>query len=187
MANKKFVKGFYAQYKLAECCKKDDYRECFGYLLVDGRYIYATDGRVAVKANLNIVSNLTEAEIQLLDGKIIPMDTFKALQSEGAIEVTESGIVAFGSGYETTYTIKDKSEVKFPDVAKIMNDAAAKSGNVSRIGLSITRLNQLAKAIGTKQGNLKLDFISESSAVMVNAIGCKEDVVGLIMPMCISD
>lgn len=178
------VKGFYAQYKLAECCGDDNiYRPCFNYLLVEGRYIYASDGRVAVRASIDTVSNLTEEEMRLLDGKLIPRDTFKHLQREVEIKVASDGIVAIGKGYKTMYTLKDKTEVKYPNLQKIINESAGKTCTINGIGLSADKLRRVSMAMDASTSGVVLDFTGVNSVIIVRKNGSKEDIIGLVVPM----
>lgn len=187
---KNFIRGFYPEFKLAECCNDDQFRPVLNFLCVRGEYIYATDARIAVRARLTDVCNLADNEIALLDGKLIPSKTFKELQKASAIEVTADGIVVKDDFKTVTYAVFSEGEAsdygfKFPNVEAIISGNESKVLRVERIGISTARLSRLAKAIGADNTHCALGFTGDNNAVIVRGSDKDVDVIGILMPVLI--
>lgn len=189
---KNFIRGFYPEFKLAECCEDGAFRPVLNFLFVKGRYIYATDGRIAVRANMEVVSNLNDEEIALLDEKLIPSKTFKKLQSATAIEITDDGIVVKDDYCKTIHFVfdtKESSELgyNYPNVEGIFQQSIGKVYRNERVGLSTGRLARLAKAMNvTNSDGFALNFTGETGAILVrHANDNNEDICGIIMPIAL--
>lgn len=190
---KNFIHGFYPEYKLAECCEDDCYRPVLNFLCVRGTYIYATNAKIAIRANLHDVSNLTDDEIALLDGKLIPSKTFKELQKAETIEVTADGIVVKDLISTITYTAFKEGEAseygyKFPNVEAVISQHDGKVFRMERVGISTGLLARLAKAMDAKIDHFALNFSGDGQAIVVRHAKSADDtrdVVGIIMPVLV--
>lgn len=190
---KNFIHGFYPEHKLAECCEDDLYRPVLNFLCVRGTYIYATNAKIAIRANLHDVSNLTDDEIALLDGKLIPSKTFKALQKAEAIEVTADGIVVKDALSTTTYTVFSEGEAseygyKFPNVEAVISQHDGKVFRMERVGISAGLLARLVKAMDAKIDHFALNFSGDGQAIFVRhakSASNMQDVTGVIMPVLV--
>lgn len=84
----------------------------------------ATNGYVVVRLNLSVYSSLDDNVLKKLSGKYIHRDVWKMIHSAENIflnEENESSLIFIDGGVDAEVTIKDSSEITFPNYQSLVD------------------------------------------------------------------
>ena len=190
---KKFICGFYPQYKLHKVCADDDLRPIMGYLCFRNGNVYATDAHIAIAAPLSFVSNFNDEEKGLLEGKLIHATQFAQLlkMRETYIKETADGVqfeCKTGAG-ETVIMplLAEETLGKFPNVESVLESARTNAKEykqpVSYVGLKPSLLADLVAAMHAKI--VQLYFSDAANAIIVQDTDTSDKIRAIIMPCII--
>lgn len=180
-----FIRGFYPQYKLAECCEKGgSCRPEMEYIHFENGYAYATDAHVCVRVKVADISNFNDEEIERLNGQNLLAKAFKEIQKNGHVVVEDGQIVCDNMYNKTVYELLPDGEANFhfPNVASIMQSTLdRKDGGTTHIGISAELVSKLQKATDCRL--MRFDFNGEANAIKVTPAATKVlDFLAIIMP-----
>lgn len=190
---KKFICGFFPQYKLHKVCAGDDLRPVMGYLCFRNGNVYATDAHIAIAAPLSFVSTFSEEDKKLLEGKLIHATQFAQLlkMRETHVKETADGVqfeCKTGAGETVIIPILTEEALgKFPNVEVVLENAriSAKKNKqpLSHIGLNQSLLADLTAAMHAKIVNLY--FSDASHAITVQDADQTNEIRAILMPCII--
>ena len=83
----KILKGFRPNFKIHKVCANDDLRPAMWYVFFKDGNAYATDAHIAIVAPLSTISNFTDEEKKLLEGKLIHATQFAKLLTMRNVDI----------------------------------------------------------------------------------------------------
>ena len=105
--------------KMNLLCSKDGLRPTLNCIYFDDGNAIATDGHAMLVTPVSEISNLSDEDIEKLNGKLIDGNDYKDLLKFDVIKVESDGIVGIAkTGAETKYLFKD---YQFPNYKAVMN------------------------------------------------------------------
>lgn len=128
----KILKGFYPNFKIHKVCSDDELRPVFGYLYFKDGNVYATDSHIAIAAPLSTISNFTDEEKELIEGKLIHATQFAKLLTMRNVDIELVGekLCFYGTtkaGETVIIPLLDEETIgKFPNVYAILEQARKK-------------------------------------------------------------
>ena len=156
----KILKGFYPNFKIHKVCPNDDLRPEMGYVFFKDGNAYATDAHVAIVAQLSTISNFTDEEKKLLEGKMIHATQFAKLLTMRNIDIEFVGeklcfYCTTSAGETVILPLLDEETIgRFPNVERVITEAekSAKEEKepINRVGLNACLLADLASAINAE-------------------------------------
>lgn len=182
------TRGFRLPMHLA--ASKDGLRPAMTCVSFKDGYMYATDARVAVKAKVSEFTDFDEAEIAILNGRLIDAQIFKILYKTPFLEVTKDGIL--DKEKSILYMFKDNG-FKYPNVDAVIpmwDEHLSNDAKVNRMGLNPKKLNQLFSIMGHPNSTdmLKLSFHGPNKAILVENTGYNyRELVGVLMPVMLHE
>ena len=184
--------GFYKQYKLHQACANDGFRPAMEHIQFKNGYAYASDGHIAVKANLTAISALSPEDIEKLNGHYIHSSQWPLLLKYSNIEIGEGVINLIGeNGVKTVITLRDEVNgiTKFPDIEKLFApEKIDKEASLHAVGFSFKLLNKLRAAMGLSDKTvLRFTGYAADPIYVKGELSKFTDVQGLIMPMLLDD
>ena len=116
---KKNIYNFNKNAKMNLLCPKDELRPVLNCIYFDEGNAIATNGHVILVSPVKEISNLSDEDIEKLNGKLIDGNDYKDLLKFDVIRVETDGIVGIAkTGAETKYLFKDH---RYPKYKAIMN------------------------------------------------------------------
>ena len=106
-------------------CAKDDNRPAMECVYFKGDWAYASDGYIIVKNRISECSNLDEAMIQALDGKLLHSLFFKDMLKYDDILISDDGIECHKKNDKAFFYFADEN-LKYPDAEKVIQNHLAK-------------------------------------------------------------
>ena len=191
----KFIHGFFPNFKLHKVCASDGMRPVQGYLYFKDGNVYATDSHMAIAAPLSFVSDFTDEEKALLNGKLIHATQFEQLLKMRETYVKET---ADGAQFECTtrndktviIPIDDEEKVgEFPNV-EIVIESARKNVKENKQPISYVGLKPslLANLVAAMNATIVHFYFSDASHAMVVQDGDIENKIrAILMPCFITD
>ena len=190
----KILKGFLPNFKIHKVCATDDLRPAMYYVFFKHGNAYATDAYKAVSAPLSIISNFTDEEKELLEGKVIHGSQFAKLLTMRNIEIELFGEnLCFNcytkEGENVIIPILDEEKIgKFPNVEGAINKAEKEAKDeklpVNMVGLNARSLSDLASAINANI--IDFYFTQANHAIVVRNAEYPE-IRAIMMPYLIND
>ena len=190
--------GFYKEYKLHKACANDALRPSMQYICFKNGYAYATDARIAVRANLNAICALGQEDIDKLNGYLIHSSQYQLLLKYSTIEIGDGTITLIDPETKASTTIQlvklaaSKDEeletngkvIYFPDVDAIINKDAEHFES-DRVGFNYNLLGRIVSAMGLNGSRTGLRFTGNGRQMFILGVEPGIDVRGIIMPiMC---
>lgn len=179
-------KNFCSSFKVFKCAaQNDELRPAMNSVYFQNGYVYATDAHMLVRAKITDISNFTDEEVALLEGKSIHAKLLKSVYSHNFVEVKADGFHASDEkqGWEIVYLFNDEKTAPTPPNFEVIL-SKSEHAELDKIGLKANLLSKLTSAIGCGD-NTRLDFTGRSSQIKVSEIGNVLDIKGIIMPMMI--
>ena len=193
MAN--FIHGFFPNYKLHKVCVDDCLRPVYGYLFFKDGNAYATDAHIAIAAPLSFVSNFTDEEKELLEGKLIHATQFAQLlkMRETYVKETENGVqfeCKTKAGGTVIIPILTEEQIgKFPNVESVIAEADKNAKELctqfSRVGFKPSLLADLVAAMDAKI--IEFYFAEPAGAIVVRGHDKTNEIRAILMPCVIND
>ena len=192
---KKFICGFYPQYKLHKVCADDALRPVMGYLCFKNGNVYATDAYIAIAAPLSFVSTFSEEEQKLLEGKMIHATQFAQLlkMRELYIKETADGVqfeCKTGAGETVIIPLLTEEALgKFPNVEVLLESARTNAKEnkqpISYVGLKPSLLADLVAAMHAEI--VQLYFSDGAHAIIVKDADISNEIRAIIMPCLVEN
>ena len=174
---------------LHKVCGNYDLRPIMSYIYFDNGYAIASDGHILIKADINDISNFTDEEIELLNGKLLHSNQFKQIVKADEVTIEETGITAKYEYFEIKYLfhiLKDEKDrlIKYPNYQKIFD--GFKKNSLSSIGVNSRYLETLCSSVNACKA--KLSFNNCCNGILVNFPFTEMyNTIGLIMPLNIDE
>lgn len=188
---KNFIHGFFSNYKLHKVCGNDYLRLVQGYLFFKDGNVYATDAYMAIAAPLSFVSDFTDEEKGLLEGKLIHSTLFAQLlkMRETYVKETEDGAqfeckTTMGETVIIPLLTEEKLG-KFPNVEGILveteKNAKELGTQLPRVGFRPSLLANLASAMNA-QHIIEFYFTKPAGAIVVRDQDEINEIRAILMP-----
>jgi len=177
MAEKKDKKQTFNT-RLYECCADDELRPILQCVQFREGFAYATNGAVSIKQTLAFQSIINP---EMLDGKLLHRDSYKAIMAFEIAECQENGIECKNTNGQSAYfDYFDPKDQPIPNIPRAME---VKRGltSLTFIGIDPDSLILLNKAIYNPANNLRFQFTGIDSYILVDAVGV-DDQEAVMMP-----
>jgi hypothetical protein len=170
--------------KLHEACANDPLRPIFACVHFMNGFACASEGHIAIRQSLEYHSIINP---EMLDGKSLHKDNYKAIMGFEFAEANEDGIQCKDTDGRTAFYEYFKLEGDQPNFDKIFSDATSKGvKSVHFIGFNPVLLAKLAKALYCPDENIRCRFTGIDTTVLVDAVGV-ENQEAIIMPAILQD
>lgn len=183
--------NFSKRAKLYLCCSRDDLRPAMNNIYFDEGHAIATNGHIMICADLHDISNLSDVDIEKLNGKLLNGASYKELLKYPNICVTDNAIEAekpigiYGTMKASFGFTKDTTYPNYKSVLydiSVPEDEDKRVPNIFSVGFNTDSLKKIADSVGVKLLHLK--FFSKSGAVEVFFEDSDiTDTRGLVMPL----
>lgn len=190
----KILKGFYPNFKIHKVCRKDELRPAMGYVFFKYGNAYTTDSHVAIATPLSTISNFTDEEKELLEGKLIHATQFAKLLTMRNVNIELVGEKLYfycttQAGETVLIPLLDEETIgKFPNVESVMTEAELKAKDekdpINRVGLKASLLADLASAMNADF--MHFYFGRKNGAIVVRN-NIYPEIRAIIMPCMIDD
>ena len=190
----KILKGFYPNFKIHKVCRKDELRPVMEYVFFKDGNAYATDSHVAIVAPLSTISNFTEEEKKLLEGKLIHATQFAKLLTmrNVDIELVDEKLYFYcttQAGETVLIPLLDEETIgEFPNVESVIIEAERKAKDekdpINRVGLKASLLADIASAMNADF--MHFYFGRKDSAIVIRNETYPE-IHAVMMPRIIMD
>jgi hypothetical protein len=168
--------------KLYEVCSTDELRPVMVCVHFKGGFAYASDGHMLVKQSLEYHTILNP---ELLDGKSLHMDNYKAIMGFEFAECNEDGIACHDSDGRTAfYDYFDLKGQEVPNFESVLKPCGQKS--VEFIGMNPEYLYKISKAMHSPGGSFRLQFQGVDKPILIDTPEI-ENQWGILMPAIIND
>ena len=191
----KFIHGFFPNYKLHKVCGADVLRPVYGYLYFKDGNVYATDAHMAIAAPLSFVSNFSDEEQKLLEGKLIHATLFAQLlkMCETHVKVSADG-VRFECKTQTGETViipllTEEQIGKYPNVENVLAEAEK---NAKELGTQLPHVafkqSMLADLVAAMNADIiEFYFGKPKGAIVVRDQEETNEIRAILMPCLIED
>ena len=168
MAEKKDKKNTFNT-RLNEVCGDDDLRPVLQCVQFVNGFAYATNGNITIKQTLEYQSVLNK---EMLEGKLLHRDSFKAIMGFEIAECTDMGIECKNANGQTAFFdyYNPPVDQPIPDLERIMKQVRSLT-TLSFIGINPEMLNKLTKAMYNPYNNMRIQFTGINSPMLVDAVG----------------
>lgn len=163
--------------------KKKKGKEWMEYIYFQNGYAYATNAILLIKVELgSVFLELSDEDVQLLNGKCIHREYFANLLKEKSIEITQAGFLINGS---TIYFSKQQhmfGKTTVPERCDEILNAEQKQENCNTIGINSEELYLLGKALGSA----KLEMHINAATAKIDVRPCNAfyyECEAVIMPL----
>ena len=190
----KILKGFYPNFKIHKVCATDELRQAMCYVFFKDGKAYATDSHVAIAAPLSTISNFTDEEKELLEGKLIHATQFAQLLTMRNVNIELLGekicfYCTTKAGMTVIIPLLDEEAIgKFPNVESVMTEAARNAKDekdpINRVGLKASILADIASAMNADF--MHFYFGHKDRAIVVRNYTYPE-IHAIMMPCIIND
>lgn len=158
---KKFIHGFFPNYKLHKVCANNELRPIYGYLYFKDGNVYATNAYMAIAAPLSFVSNFSDEEQELLEGKLIHVTQFALLLKMRETHVGTSDGAKFECKTQAGETIiipllTEDQIGRFPNVESIIAEAEK---NAKELGTQLPRVGFKPSLLADLTAAMNADII----------------------------
>ena len=171
---KEYTYNFNKKAKLHLCCSNDELRPAMNNIYFDDGHAIATNGHILICADLHECSNLTDEDIEKLNGKLLNSASYKEMLKYPKICITDAGIEAtrpIGIYGSTSTSFEFTEDTTYPNYKSVLDnitvpeDKDEQVPNIFKVGFNITSLKKIADAVGIDL--LYLKFYSKEGAVKV--------------------
>jgi hypothetical protein len=178
MKNNKKIGGF--KTKLFNVLQKDEQRQDLMYAKIKNGYVYASNGRILLKQNLQTFHEIDKEQADLIEGKTFHRDLLKQLWAFDVVEFKEHTICASSGGAYTEFDYSHK--ITSPNFEAVL---LYSFNETKALSLDYKLLKTLCDAMDF-DGFPYFYFAGENKAVTVcNGINQLDIQHGLIMPATI--
>ena len=186
----KFIHGFFPNYKLHKVCRADELRPVYGYLYFKDGNVYATNAYIAIAAPLSFVSNFSDEEQKLLEGKLIHATLFAQLlkMCETYVKETENGVqfeYKTNAGETVIIPLLTEEQIgEYPNVESVIAEAKPTT-QLSFIGFKPSLLADLVAAMNADI--IEFYFGKPKGAIVVRDQDDANRIRAILMPCVIMD
>ena len=165
--------------KLFEACANDSLRPIFSCIHFINGYAYASEGHITIRQSLEYH---TVQCPEMLDGKSIHKDNFKAIMAFDMATADEDGIKCTDTDGRSAFYEYFKLDGDLPNFDGVFNQELGKGvKSVHFIGFDPLLLIKLSKALYSPDGNIRCRFTGIDTFILVDAIGV-ENQDAIMMP-----
>jgi hypothetical protein len=167
--------------KLHLACTDDDLRPIFGCVHFKDGFAYVANGYVLVKQSLNYHGIINP---ELLEGKSIHRDNFKAILTFETATANEDGIECRDAdGRVAFFEYFKLPEDKLPDFEKMLSNGSAKA--MTFIGMNPEQFNIIGDILFSN-GYLRVTFTGIDKAIFIDSPEY-DDQIAILMPAIIKN
>lgn len=168
--------------KLYEVCSNDSLRPILMCVHFNNGFAYASDAHMVIKQSLDYHTIL---EKELLEGKSIHMDNYKAIMGFETAKCTEKGVECKDSdGRVAFYEYFDRGKDGLPNFDEILKPQGLRP--VEFIGINPEYLYKLRKAIHAPNNALRLQFQGVDKGILIDCPEI-ENRWAILIPALLSD
>ena len=178
------MKNFTKSIKIWEACSTDKMRPALSYIQFRDGYALASDAHIAVRVPLKYIADISDEEIEKLNGKEIGGKAFSELAKIGIATVEDDAVVYTKSNVDTRYYFRKQGEGgNMPGIQGLFDGEANKEAVPTRnIMLNPANIKRLSSAMGISgKVGIRMRFGGESKAIFCT--GETNEIQGIIMPM----
>lgn len=169
--------------KLHEACATDQLRPIFSCVHFMNGFACASEGHIAIRQSLEYHSIINP---EMLDGKSLHKDNYKAIMGFEVAEASEDGISCKDTDGRTAFfEYFDMKGAEQPNFDTIFENKKGLK-QVSFIWFNPTLLAKLSKALHCPDGCIRCQFTGIDTKIMVDAVGI-ENQEAIIMPHILED
>ena len=162
--------------KMNLLCLKDELRSVLACIYFDEGNAIASDGHVMLVTPVSEISNLSDEDIEKLNGKLIDCNDYKDLLKFDVIKVEPDGIVGIAkTGAETKYLFKD---YQFPNYKAVMNGVSLQD-KTQTISFRGAHTGTMCEIMGTP-----FIILEPNGNGAIRVTFRDSETKGLIMPCC---
>ena len=185
-----FIRGFFPNYKLHKVCANNELRPAMCYVYFKDGNAYATDAHIAIAAPLSFVSDFTDEEKKILEGKLIHATNFALLlkMRKTYVKETEDGAkfeCETKAGETVIIPIFTEEQIgKFPNVESIMAEADKNAKELDTqfpcVGFNPSHVANLVAAMNAKI--IEFYFVKPVGVIIVRDIDETNEIRAIMMP-----
>ena len=178
------MKNFTKSIKIWEACSNDKMRPALSYIQFRDGYALASDAHIAVRVPLSYLADVSNDELEKLNGKEISGKAFSELAKIGIATVEDDAIVCTKSNVDTRYYFRKQGEGgNMPGIQGLFDREVNKEAvPVSNIMLNPANIKRLSSAMGISgKVGIRMRFGGEGKAIFCT--GETNEIQGIIMPM----
>ena len=162
--------------KMNLLCLKDELRSVLACIYFDEGNAIASDGHVMLVSPVREISNLSDEDIEKLNGKLIDCNDYKDLLKFDVIKVEPDGIVGIAkTGAETKYLFKD---YHYPNYKAVMNGVSLQD-KTQTISFRGAHTGTMCEIMGTP-----FIILEPNGNGAIRVTFRDSETKGLIMPCC---
>ena len=139
--------NFNGNARLYNICAVDTLREAINHIYFDKGNAVCSDGHIMAVFKISEISNLSEEQIKLLEGKFIHHNAFREMLKYNEIVIESDFITAKGNGFDVKIPLK--SDIKYPNYKKVISDAIAYQGRKEKVVIDSKLLDLLQRCVGS--------------------------------------
>jgi hypothetical protein len=167
--------------KLYEVCSSDELRPVMMCVHFKDGFAYASDGHMVVKQSLEYHTVINP---ELLNGKSLHKDNFKAIMGFETAECNDDGVTCTDSDGRTAFYDYFKLLLDVPNFDEVLKPTGQKS--IEFVGINPEFLYKISKAMHSPTGTLRLQFQGVDKAILIDTPEI-ENQWAVLMPVIIND
>jgi hypothetical protein len=134
----------------------DDLRPAMQHIMIKDGIAYASDAHILAIVSLSENSDLTQDQIEKLNGKVLHRDTWGQIYNGTIQDVTETGVVIKKNQFIAEYKFTNAADIRFPDyINTAKRFTTAKDDPISEVTYDPTLLNVVSKILETRTLNMR--------------------------------
>ena len=178
--------NFIKSVKMHHACSCCDLRPAMRCILFENGYAYASDGHIAVRHEINEISNFPDEQKNILEGKLLHKDSYRKILKYNFVKITEAGFECLNSSDGSIAIFPFfKLDVKFPNAEEVVQKSLGKESagvGLAKFAASADKISRLCKALG--DGGCKYLFThTNANDVIIVRTDDYPSSIGLLMPI----
>ena len=180
--------NFKKRAKLHLCCPDDCFQPAMNNIYFDEGHAIATDGHILICADLHVISNLNDGDIEKLNGKLLNGASYKELLKYPTIHITDTAIEAtkaIGVYGSMDVSFKFTEDTTYPNYKSVLDNIGVPEKEDEQVpkifntGINIKSLKRLADAVSSDFVDLRYTSRHGAIEVIFSPI---YDIRAIIMP-----
>lgn len=134
----------------------DDLRPAMQHIMIKDGIAYASDAHILAIVSLSDNSDLTQDQIEKLNGKVLHRDTWGQIYNGMIQDVTETGVVVKKNQFIAEYKFTNAADICFPDyIGTARKYTTSEDDPTSEVTYDPTFLYLVSKILETKTLNMR--------------------------------
>ena len=176
--------NFFKEIKLHNICEQDIYRETLNYIFFEDGNAIASSGSILVICPIREISNLSDEDIEKLNGHLIHRSNYeKLIKLQNITDISENEIVAVEkkTGFVMNFPLLKNGEnengVKFPNYKAVI-DNIKKQEQTEEIAIDAIQLFKLVSSV-----NKTSPILTPNGSGVIKVRFLDSLIRGIIMPI----